>query len=572
MVSCSVGLNELNALELDADEAMGELPLLRDLPLRCALVALHTLVDDRFHGHRFDSAHSLDPRKGIALAGRLAYLVPLLSTADPKFAGADAFDCVEAVFGSGEYADDVQRMVLYAHFCELMPEVHRGYYEVAGDRASGFRLTHPSSAFARHEALDILFTELSKPVGLRAPAQHAAFDQIMPPTRITQQHIALIQQFADYYRQALFEPRLIGDAGFEAAAGVPREVFARCRAAIWGHCDYVNGISHALTRLIDDPNNDPLGRELWEWMSVNLNANFYIALIAEVAGVSLDEAEAVINLFTLDFRPESRRVDHAGDGFFPPFARVNGSLVFNPDLVRLFILERNIAYALNARDPDEFGALVADELEPELIVQFEGLLAPSGFEVKPNVHWTSEGAEGEIDVLLYSAADNTALHVQAKAAIPPQGARMVSRITDRTREGLKQIEAFRALSPGEVDRIVAQSLGRPVNDVAIRHALLSRSGFGTAEVWTEAAGDVVFLNLPVVALARERLADATVTELIAQSGDVAAEIERQCRPVWTHDQLMVEGVAVGIPILEYDEAAHARLQAQTLRVLYGHTR
>ena len=49
-------------------------------------------------------------------------------------------------------------------------EVREG--DVAGDRVAAFALTHPSAEFARHEALDILLTELSKPVGFREGRQY----------------------------------------------------------------------------------------------------------------------------------------------------------------------------------------------------------------------------------------------------------------------------------------------------------------------------------------------------------------------------------------------------------------
>lgn len=48
----------------------------------------------------------------------------------------------------------------YAHYCEVMPDVHRGRL-IAERIKGGFRLKHPSREFARGEALDIVVNELA---------------------------------------------------------------------------------------------------------------------------------------------------------------------------------------------------------------------------------------------------------------------------------------------------------------------------------------------------------------------------------------------------------------------------
>jgi hypothetical protein len=52
-----------------------------------------------------------------------------------------------------------------------MPEIHRGYFAVSGDRDSGFALRHASPELAEHEARDIVLTEFAGPFGFAvAPA------------------------------------------------------------------------------------------------------------------------------------------------------------------------------------------------------------------------------------------------------------------------------------------------------------------------------------------------------------------------------------------------------------------
>ena len=67
-------------------------------------------------------------------------------------------------------------------------------------------------------------------------------------------------------------------------------------------------------------------------------------------------------------------------------------------------------------------------MEPALIAAAVKILQQiSQLIVVPNVCWE----RGEIDILIFNPDENAALQVQAKAAIPPEGARM-------TREALNK--------------------------------------------------------------------------------------------------------------------------------------
>src|SRR5690606_4819677 len=122
-----------------------------------------------------------------------------------------------------------------------------------------------------------------------------------------------------------------------------------------------------------------------------------------------------------------------GDGFFPPLWRIDGSVLFNCDVLKLMLPARNILYSLNKTNQQLYDNSISQHLEPQLIENARAVLdGVSGLIVVPNVEWEN----GEIDLLVFSVDENACLHVQAKAAIPPQGTRMIRAVEDRIDEGL----------------------------------------------------------------------------------------------------------------------------------------
>lgn len=132
-----MSLDRLIAYENEFDAIFKELPIWQ-LPVRPILTALHLAVDGLFNGSRLDDSVRPRPEAGAALGGRLSYIVPQLLKCEPEPTGLNDADALRVV--SDIDPDGLNRYVLitYGHFCELMPEVHRGYYAVTGDNGRGF--------------------------------------------------------------------------------------------------------------------------------------------------------------------------------------------------------------------------------------------------------------------------------------------------------------------------------------------------------------------------------------------------------------------------------------------------
>lgn len=162
-----------------------------------------------------------------------------------------------------------------------------------------------------------------------------------------------------------------------------------------------------------------------------------------------------------------------------------------------------------------------------------------------------------MDLLVYDATENIALHVQAKAPLPPQGARLVQRLEQRLVEGISQLDSFSALPQADRDSIVSNATGRSVVDVEIVDVLLARSCFGT-NFFREKAEHVKLLSLPVLAGAVSDCAQAqalSLRNLMMQCQVVKDQLLTLANPSWEDDVLTVGTLRLRIPLLRFDEAA-----------------
>lgn len=552
-----MGVDDLKAYEVEFDKLYDSLPIW-ELPARPILTALHVVVDSLFNGPRRGELKLGEPVRGAALGARFSYLAPRLLKCDSEPMGIDAADALRAISEVDPEGAYRFALVTYGHFCELMPEVRKGYYDVGGNPADGFRLTHASKEFSAHEAADIILTELSLTfIGEPAPLFPDRFDRqaSMWPDGEYDMNLKLrtITEFYNHYCDHLSELPIMTEEGYRAAIGVARDEFERFRAALFAYADYCRGMAFAFERRIRNSGySDALWHELVEWVSVNWKETFFLGILRGLTKLAPDAIDRLIGIFTLDFRAGKKVSEHAGDGFLPPLARFEGTFIFNPDLLRLFLPARNLLYTINRTDAKRFSDLVSKHMEPELLHAAELMFCEfDRLEVIKNVNW---GA-GEIDLLVYSAAENAALHIQAKAAIPPQGARMLRAIESRMLEGLDQLRRMRDLNPVERDNVLSRALGRDVRQVKVVDVLLSRASIGTENVWSKLEAAVA-LNLTLLRISLNKAREQRRTlSLLGFAGLVSTEFRRimaLAQPRWVEREAPLGTTSFRIPFLEFD--------------------
>jgi hypothetical protein len=270
----------------------------------------------------------------------------------------------------------------------------------------------------------------------------------------------------------------MSDEAFKECFDFSRSDFIRMRAALMAYADFCLGMADAAEvlseRAFTRPKRAILQREVREWASPLLSRNHIIGLTAGLSSVELTVAERIVDLFTID--PDNVDCSGAGEGFFPPFLRLGDVLLFSPHAIKRTMPERNLLYAMVRTDKKTFNNVVSSHLEPALVEEAAKLLSElAGVEVRKNVNWD----KGEIDLLAYHEASNTAFQLQAKAGVPPQGARMVAQVESRTLEAAEQVNRFLSLSGDEKDEICSSAIGRTLSGVSWSSGILVRTCLGT---------------------------------------------------------------------------------------------
>jgi len=470
--------HDLYSFETEIDNKIAQSNVFK-LPLISVLTFLFGTIDNMIRSGPLGGGISKS-EEADALGSRLSYLTDFFKKCTPEIAAS----AINAFSNSVQFAADFPEIISYAHFSELVPEVRKGYYEVR-KFDEGFELVHPNEEFAKAEAYDILLTELSLTflVG-ETPDLTQQFIELAG--QLSQPNVVLMSKVLtalfQYRLNSIKEVPILEPNAFQISIGTTWEDFCKVRAALFAYTDYCIRLADALEVLwLNESNNtrkEAIFDEFYEWVVVSNNKSFFMSLLRGLTNVKSSEIERILKFFTINF--ENQDFKNAGDGFFPPLVDYSEFYLFSPHILRSVLTGRNIFYVLNKCNPTQFNNIVSQHLEPTLLKQaLEIFKILPGLEKFSNEKWS----KGEFDLLIYQSSSNTMLHIQAKAAIPPQGARMTKAVETRSQEGIKQLNRFQDLPENERDSVISKILEKRVEKVRCVSVLLCRAGLGTYSVW-----------------------------------------------------------------------------------------
>lgn len=546
-------LEKLKEFEKQADIAIAKLSLWEQ-PIRSILSPIYLSADARYVGLRFNRTRHRNEGVGTAMITRMSYIARFFGKC-PREIGADIDDALSVV--DDQFLADIEQLHGYVHFCEIMPQVQRGFFSVER-RPSGFVLSHPNEEFVKHEENDILMSEMVLPHEMGPPPYSLenckrmikAWPEIPGDTLI-----GVMKGAYDHYIENVFELPLLSDEAFQEGFGFSRTDFIRMRAALMAYADFCLGMADAAEVLsvnADHPKCEALQREVREWVAPLLSRNHIIGVAAGLSGVDLSAAESIVNRFTIE--PDNVDGSGAGEGFFPPFLRLGDSLLFSPHAVKRMMPERNLLYTMVRTDKKTFDNVVSSHLEPALIEEAAELLSElPGVDVRKNVNWD----KGEIDLLAYHEASNSAFQLQAKASVPPEGARMVAHVESRTLEAVEQIERFLGLGGDKKDEICSSAIGRKLSGVSWSSGILVRTCLGTEKAWIGIKGFVP-LNPILLRAAVKRMSEGggfTFMNLGEAADEELAHLRSIAVLGWENKSVTLFGEKIELPLLNLDYPA-----------------
>jgi Holliday junction resolvase-like predicted endonuclease len=285
-----------------------------------------------------------------------------------------------------------------------------------------------------------------------------------------------------------------------------------------------------------------------DWEALYITEERLFDLIKQATGLNRDRYDQLMQIFCID--PKAEKIA-AGDGFYPPLLRLGDSLLFQPDILQLMFSSRNIPYAVNKIDRERFDTKLSPHLEPRLLqVAHEILQKVPNIRIGTNLKW--EG--GEIDMLVFHPEENVGLHIQAKAAMPPQGSRMVYAIETRVQEGIRQLTAFRLLPQNQKDSIISRVFNVQAVDVRIVDALLVWSSFGTKNIWDQ-LDHIATLNIPLLFMLVKKNRFLPVDQIVIQTIATIDEIVKKALPHWGFDRITLGEYEIEVPRFDYDPSS-----------------
>ena len=552
----------LKAFEADADSAMAALSIW-GLPFRALYSSMLLIADAAFSGGRFNAHRTPDVEKGGTTLARLSLWRDYLSrngAATKKTLRKD----LDAV--TPPKHAEIRQALIYAHFCELMPFAHRGAFQVE-QTGDGFRLSYPTKEAERFEALDVIASELAlTALDNSFRVDHAAYLRMIKtwPREGGKDFITSLRAAYDFHLDNIHEDIFVGSEAYERTLGFTHDEFRRVRATLMAYATWCLGMADAAEAgVIQERDNRQADyfNTFREWVAPLHSSKQVLSVIDQLTKVPRNRVNKILGFFQ---EPAVGGTTISGEGYLAPIQVLGDTFLLSPRSLHLMTPERNILYVLNKVDNDRFNALVSGELEPSLLRHacpiFEAL---PGVAIKANVIWAGR----EIDLVAYCQKTNSAVQVQAKAAIPANGARMTRQVETNTLKAVEQLQKIEELTMAEKDEMIRSVFKVEAENVQWSSSVLSRSSFGTVKAWEAMEGRAA-LNLQLLQGIANDAAGEDAFDLAALPGramktmtDIAAKGIRS----WREETLDVFGTKITIPLLDLDDRELARYRSALLR-------
>lgn len=508
-------------------------------------------------------------RRGLGVT-KFGYLMPLLREADSAFAGVSAYDAMGAWGDEDSNSIAVaSHLYAYSEFCECAPFVHRGaFLETSGELHADLKF--PDDRYAEVEHKDIVLSNLFNAFAAYDGRLNKSWydEKSAAPGRIALTEMAnKVAELVPWFHEWYMELSPLSESAMQAAVGVSTATFVSFRAACMALAEFHTSLLAAIFRRIDasDTNDFSLAiqEEMMNLMAPCWSIEFTHDLIAALAHIGIDDVEKLMTVYST----VAGSGDSRAEGFTPPFIASGDNYIFGPVVAQHMMSSRNILYTCIKRNKKHFDDDVSQHLEPQLISTASEILSHlDDVQIATNFKWEA----GELDMVVYRPSDNAVLVFEAKAAVAPEGARMVERTEDRIAEGLDQLDRFSSLTPEQQDEILSDALGTTVRNVHVSSFILAWASFGTEAVWSR-FNAVTPLNIALMSqlVLTSPKADLKTFAILTQA--LTNEVMAAANAQWVDQKRKMGDLSFTSPILEFNGDALVKYQMAPYKVLKRNT-
>lgn len=552
----------LYQFEKSADKQFQSMDVLQ-LPLRSVLSWIYLLADHKPANHGSVPTQTQHSSNAPQILARASYIVPYLNRCSLELcsSASNAMSLIDE-----KAAEQLYQALKYGLFCELMPAVRKGYFHVE-ETENGYSLSHPNEAFSKAEERDVVLGELVIPGShSQNGSQDHLLDKLARKRSIPRNHTAALKRGVEHYSRGIWEPALLTDQVYRAGLGFSRKDFLRVRAGLMSFADYCLGMASASRRRQSTVLRNPEKFVNWryvKWAAPLRKQSEIQKIISKITGVGTAVVKKVLSYLTLDAM--QGRFDEFGDGYFPPFFHIRDRFSFSPHALKTMIPERNVLYIANKRNRSNFDNSLSNHLEPALVEQAAEIFRQiPGVVVRKNVGWKIHGESGEIDLLALQPERGVALHIQAKATMAPQGARMTNQVEEQTLKAIQQLKRFDGKQASYRDQYCAKAFGRAEVPLTWVSAILTRSSMGTASAY-EKLGQIACINLVTLSFfANQARADSAISlaNIVDVTDGFIEDAIGKSVQGWVARKVVLFGKQIEWPVLNlnYDELNKLRVK------------
>lgn len=559
-------IDDLRQLERDADAQIQILDLWQ-LPFQAIVAQMFFTIELIDHNNRGDTA--------MDYSSRLAYIYPLIAE---KAAKAVPDLTVNSITGNvnAEATNDIKFLNAYAHLSLLMPQIHRGLFRLSG-LTNQLHLDYLDQAAEDAEIHDRMLALISTPMVISYEGADEFNTYLREKVRrgITSlygEDFARVQHIKDFYERTTFSIKPLSDAAFEEVFGLTYEQFNSFAATVRAFAELFIGLGRAhydqIEPQVPKETDDHHMGEYMEWTSCCLNKDtlrWYLHMSGLSAAQFKNLMGYYLNIYSDTTQDGYIAKGHCGDGCFPPFVWMDDQILFSPHATKYLLTVNNLLYSYNKKDPQAFADRISQNLEPCLIRQLSYLFrAFPGILIRENVEY----GLSEIDLVVYSPVEKTALCFQAKATIAPDSARTVRRVEQRALEGIGQIKLFETLPKEEQEQLIRNVFGVADTDIRFQHFLAVRSCAGSREIWQQNA-QYPITNYSLLGYIIAGKLNDNEHSLARFSQEVHAalqELRQLAAPEIIHETLPILGRQVTFPDINLEPGFMARTYTRILKV------
>lgn len=469
-------INQLIKIEKELDEKITNLSIWK-LPYQHILTVLLYNVENIDFSNRGDTA--------MDYLGRLSHIYPLIK----KYAKeSNLVNSSQALVETTSYMEDINFLNAYAHFCQLMPQIHRGTITAINIKEKKITLDYPSDEIKHSELIDRLYSYISLHViysfnNFKGLEKYTDAKVSSGETNINANDLAWIKNIYTHHKHYFFNVQILPDKVFKESLGFTYKQYISYSAALRAFSDYFITLGRSYRKLAIAKKSDNLMNEYFEWSVCCLNFKF-LGFFQGMSGLQREVFDKILtfhlNIISNTTGETFKSKGFCGDGFCPPITLLQNSIIFSPLALRFNLNINNILFSLNKNDKKIFDEKISESLEPTLIKQMEYLFSRfNNIKISKNLNYS----KSEIDFIVLSKKEKVCLLFQVKTTIAPDSARTVSRVESRVTEALKQIKCFDDLPVNEKNEIINREFKTNLDEINYQNIIMVRSSAGSEKSW-----------------------------------------------------------------------------------------